>query len=116
MGLIIYLDDLKSSSVVVRESANSFKDKLEKAITEATEKAHPGKIFEQEFHKPAEPVLLELQGWHKSPCVIMKPLEHITYFVEQPDSELKEMMDHQREMAKQRRQISGADPKIFKPN
>lgn len=103
MGLLIYLDDLKGSSVVARESANSFKDKL----AHATKKAQQDKILQNELPpaKPAEPEVLTLQGWHKSPLVIIRPLERIIYFVEQPDRELEEMMKQQKEVAEQRREM-----------
>lgn len=106
MGLLIYLDDLKSSSVVARETAKSFQDKLAKATNEANE-GDPRQTA-------IEPQVLELQGWHKSPLVIFRPLERIIYFTESPDAELKQMMDQQKEIAANRRKMM-SDPQVITP-
>lgn len=112
MGLLIYLDDLKGSSVVARESANSFKDKLAHATKAAQAEVTS---YRTPDGKPVEPEVLTLQGWHKSPLVIIRPLERIIYFIEQPDRELTEMMDQQKEVASRRREIM-SNPKLIKPN
>lgn len=113
MGLLIYLDDLKGSSVVVKESANSYKAKLAHVIKEALTEAE--KVTFPLKPPATEPQVLTLQGWHKLPLLIMRPLERIIYCVEQPDRELQEMMDHHAEAKKQRQDMM-KDPRLIKPN
>ena len=114
MGLLIYLDDLKGSSVVVRESANSFKDKLAKAISDDWHRLAKENLDAKDGCLP-DPHILTLQGWHKLPLVITRPLERIIYFIEQPDRELQEIMDHHAEVKKQRMDQM-KNPRLIGPN
>ena len=127
MGLLIYLDDLKGSSVVARESANSFKDKLERAAKAAVGDDvgrlrqmqdagfQPKELANRLPDKISEPQVLTLQGWHKAPLLIMRPLERIIYCVEQPDKQLQEMMDHHAEVKKQRQDMM-KEQKLIRPS